>query len=128
MIHIVGQACHHLPRGAVGLRGAVGTGMGGSGEPERVENLGYPLGPAGDEIPEFARVIGVADAFDVMTFTRPYRKAWPVGEAVRELRRCSGSQFDPVMVEAFLRALELRGWETEEGLREAAASAERAGT
>ncbi|MGP4025795.1 HD-GYP domain-containing protein [Actinomadura sp. 3N407] len=94
---------------------------------ERMDGRGYPLGLAGDEIPEFARVIGVADAFDVMTSTRPYRKARPVGEAVRELRRCSGTQFDPVMVEAFLRALDLHGWEAEAGRREVAGSAERAG-
>ncbi|TDE22059.1 HD-GYP domain-containing protein [Actinomadura sp. 6K520] len=95
---------------------------------ERMDGRGYPMGLAGDEIPEFARVIGVADAFDVMTSTRPYRRARPVEEAVRELRRCSGTQFDPVMVDAFLRALESCGWETGEGPREAAGSAGRAGT
>jgi HD-GYP domain-containing protein (c-di-GMP phosphodiesterase class II) len=77
---------------------------------ERMDGRGYPLGPAGDEIPEFARVIGVADALDVIASTHPYRKARPVDEAVRILRRCSGSQFDRVMVEAFLRALESGGW------------------
>jgi hypothetical protein len=87
---------------------------------ERVDGRGYPMGLAGDEIPEFARVIGVADAFDVMTSTRPYRKARPVEEAVEELRRGSGSQFDPVMVEAFLRALGASGWQTEGERREAA--------
>ncbi|MEU5988121.1 HD-GYP domain-containing protein [Spirillospora sp. NPDC047418] len=95
---------------------------------ERIDGRGYPLGLAGDEIPEFARVIGVADAFDVMTSTRPYQKARPVAEAVRELRRCSGSQFDPVMVEAFLRALESGGWPTETGPRDEAGSAGRAAT
>ncbi|MEU8345371.1 HD-GYP domain-containing protein [Spirillospora sp. NPDC048832] len=95
---------------------------------ERVDGRGYPLGLAGDEIPEFARVIGVADAFDVMTSTRPYRAARPVEEAVRELRRCSGSQFDPVMVEALLRALESGGWQTETDPREEAGSAGRAAT
>ncbi|WP_021593261.1 HD-GYP domain-containing protein [Actinomadura welshii] len=95
---------------------------------EKMNGRGYPLGLAGDEIPEFARVIGVADAFDVMTSTRPYRPARPVEDAIAELRRCSGSQFDPVMVEAFLRALESHGWETGAARREGAGRAERAGT
>ncbi|GGQ25060.1 putative nucleotidyltransferase with HDIG domain [Actinomadura coerulea] len=95
---------------------------------ERMDGGGYPLGLAGDEIPEFARVIGVADAFDVMTSTRPYRKARPIEAAVRELRRCSGSQFDPVMVEAFLRALESDGWGPGTERRAGAGSAESAAT
>jgi putative nucleotidyltransferase with HDIG domain len=95
---------------------------------ERIDGRGYPLGLAGDEIPEFARVIGVADAFDVMTSTRPYRAARPVEEAVQELRRCSGSQFDPVMVEAFLRALESDGWGAGTGRRAGAGNAARSVT
>ncbi|GAA3193425.1 HD-GYP domain-containing protein [Actinocorallia longicatena] len=78
---------------------------------EKLNGRGYPLGLAGDEIPEFARIIGVADTFDAMTSTRSYRKARPVEVAVAELRRCSGTEFDPAMVEAFLRALDRRGWE-----------------
>ncbi|GAA3980520.1 hypothetical protein GCM10023085_73520 [Actinomadura viridis] len=69
------------------------------------------MGLAGDEIPEFARVISVADAFDSMTSTRSYRPARTVEEAVEELRRGVGDHFDPGMVEAFLRALERDGWE-----------------
>lgn len=93
---------------------------------ERVHGRGLPRGLSGDEIPEFARMIGVADAFDVMTSTRLYREARPVEEAVRELRRCSGSRFDPVMVEAFLQALAVWGWQAGAGGREAAGSAARA--
>jgi putative nucleotidyltransferase with HDIG domain len=78
---------------------------------ERMDGKGYPLGLAGDEIPEFARVIGVADAFDSMTSTRSYRGARPVGEAVAELRKCAGAQFDPVMVDAFVAALGAEGWQ-----------------
>ncbi|MDL4819134.1 HD-GYP domain-containing protein [Actinomadura opuntiae] len=78
---------------------------------EKVNGRGYPMGLAGDEIPEFARVISVADAFDSMTSTRSYRAARTVGEAVAELRRGMGDHFDPVMVEAFLRALDRDGWE-----------------
>lgn len=78
---------------------------------ERIDGRGYPLGLAGDEIPEFARVIGVADAFDSMTSTRSYRRARSVEEAVQELRKCSGAQFDPAIVEAFLAALSREGWQ-----------------
>lgn len=78
---------------------------------ERIDGRGYPLGLAGDEIPEFARVIGVADAFDSMTSTRSYRGARSVEEAVQELRKWSGAQFDPAIVEAFLAALSREGWQ-----------------
>jgi putative nucleotidyltransferase with HDIG domain len=77
---------------------------------ERVDGKGYPLGLARDEIPEFARVIAVADAFDAMTSTRSYRGARRIDEAIAELRKWSGTQFDPVMVDAFISALEREGW------------------
>jgi HD-GYP domain-containing protein (c-di-GMP phosphodiesterase class II) len=82
---------------------------------ERMDGKGYPMGLAGDEIPEFARVIAVADAFDSMTSTRSYRGARSVEEAVAELRKCSGMQFDPVLVEAFIAALGQERWESQEG-------------
>jgi HD domain len=72
---------------------------------ERMDGRGYPMGLAGDEIPEFARIIAVADAFDSMTSDRSYRKALDRSEALSELRKCAGSQFDPVMVEAFIAGL-----------------------
>jgi HD-GYP domain-containing protein (c-di-GMP phosphodiesterase class II) len=78
---------------------------------EKMNGRGYPMGLAGDEIPEFARVISVADAFDSMTSTRSYRAARSIEEAVAELRRGMGDHFDPEMVEAFLRALDREGWE-----------------
>ncbi|HEV7932540.1 MAG TPA: HD-GYP domain-containing protein [Actinomadura sp.] len=78
---------------------------------EKANGRGYPMGLAGEEIPEFARVISVADAFDSMTSTRSYRGARSIEEAVAELRRCAGSHFDPDMVDAFLRALGAKGWE-----------------
>jgi hypothetical protein len=78
---------------------------------ERVDGRGYPMGFAGDEIPEFARIIGVADAFDVITSTRSYRKARSIAEGVAELRKGAGTQFDPVIVAAFLAALDREGWQ-----------------
>ncbi|MEU8250493.1 HD-GYP domain-containing protein [Nonomuraea sp. NPDC048916] len=78
---------------------------------ERHDGTGYPMGLAGDEIPEFARVIAVADAFDSMTSDRSYRGARPVEVAVEELHKCAGTHFDPVMVTAFVRALERRPWQ-----------------
>ncbi|GAA0920538.1 HD-GYP domain-containing protein [Nonomuraea longicatena] len=78
---------------------------------ERHDGKGYPMGLAGSEIPEFARVIAVADAFDSMTSDRSYRGARPVEVAVRELERGAGTQFDPVMVAAFIRALEQEPWQ-----------------
>ena len=73
---------------------------------ECFDGSGYPDGIAGEEIPEVARMMCVADSYDAMSFRRPYRQALDYAECVAELRRCSGSQFDPEIVEAFLRVLE----------------------
>jgi hypothetical protein len=80
---------------------------------ERLDGLGYPMGLQGDQIPEFARAIAVADAFDSMTTTRSYRGARSTENALDELIRCAGSQFDPVMVTAMVAAIEENGWEAE---------------
>jgi HD domain len=77
---------------------------------ERIDGRGYPMGFAGHEIPLFARVIAVADAFDSMTSTRSYREARSIAQAVDELRKGAGSQFDPLLVDAFIAALESDGW------------------
>jgi HD superfamily phosphohydrolase YqeK len=77
---------------------------------ERIDGRGYPMGLAGDEIPEFARVLAVADAFDAMTSDRSYRGARPVPEAIAELRKWAGKQFDPAFVDAFVSAIERDGW------------------
>jgi putative nucleotidyltransferase with HDIG domain len=77
---------------------------------ERLDGSGYPYGLVGAQIPEFARVVAVADAFDAMTSTRSYRRARPVPTALEELERCAGSQFDPGMVRALVRALSRHGW------------------
>ncbi|MFJ4968538.1 HD-GYP domain-containing protein [Streptomyces sp. NPDC088755] len=77
---------------------------------ERLDGTGYPYGLRGGRIPEAARIVAVADAFDAMTSTRSYRPGRPVPAALAELRRCAGSQFDPRMVRALVRALDRHGW------------------
>lgn len=69
---------------------------------------GYPRGLKGEEIPLLARLIAICDAFDVMVSGRPYKKGLSVEEAVAELRRCSGTQFDPQLVEEFIKVLDWR--------------------
>ncbi len=65
---------------------------------ERWDGMGYPLGMAGEAIPLEARILTIADSYEAMTADRPYRKARPAGEAVNELRREAGRQFDPRLV------------------------------
>jgi HD-GYP domain-containing protein (c-di-GMP phosphodiesterase class II) len=69
---------------------------------ERWDGRGYPTGRAGMEIPLEARVLAVADAFDAMTSDRPYRPALDREEALAEVARCAGTQFDPEIVRIFL--------------------------
>jgi diguanylate cyclase (GGDEF)-like protein len=72
---------------------------------ERWDGGGYPDGLRGDEIPLGARVVAVCDSFDAMTTERPYKQSIPEDEATEELRRCAGTQFDPMVVEAFCRVI-----------------------
>jgi PAS domain S-box-containing protein len=69
---------------------------------ERWDGTGYPRGLAGEQIPLVGRILAVADVFDALTHERPYKAAWPAADAVAEIVRQSGSQFDPQVVEAFL--------------------------
>jgi HD-GYP domain-containing protein (c-di-GMP phosphodiesterase class II) len=69
---------------------------------ERFDGHGYPDGLAGRQIPHLARVLAVADGFDAMTSPRPYRAALSRPEALDELRRAAGTQYDGPVVEAFL--------------------------
>ncbi len=76
---------------------------------ERFDGTGYPDGLKGGAIPDLARMLAVADAFDSMTGWRPYRKTFDVVEAVEELRRCSGTQFDPVLTDRFISLVRKSG-------------------
>jgi HD-GYP domain-containing protein (c-di-GMP phosphodiesterase class II) len=73
---------------------------------ERWDGTGYPERRAAEEIPLEARVLGVADAFDAMTSDRPYRPALAVDDALAEVDRCAGTQFDPELARVFVE-----GWE-----------------
>lgn len=75
---------------------------------EKFDGTGYPSGLAGDAIPIMGRIIGLADCFDAMTSTRTYRQALPFEVALLEIRRGAGTQFDPVLADAFLRIGEPR--------------------
>ncbi|MFO8061252.1 MAG: HD-GYP domain-containing protein, partial [Bacillota bacterium] len=70
---------------------------------ERYDGKGYPQGIKGEEIPLIARVIAVADAYDAMTSGRPYRPAITHREAIDEIERCAGTQFDPRIAQIFVR-------------------------
>jgi HD-GYP domain-containing protein (c-di-GMP phosphodiesterase class II) len=74
---------------------------------ERYDGNGYPYGLVKEEIPLLARIVLVADAFDAITSHRAYQPALPVEWALHEITRCAGTQFDPLVVEAFAEIAEL---------------------
>jgi HD-GYP domain-containing protein (c-di-GMP phosphodiesterase class II) len=78
---------------------------------ERFDGKGYPHGVSGQNIPLVARIIGIADTFDAMSSTRSYRAALSREKVLQEIERCSGAQFDPKLVEAFLK-VDLREYDT----------------
>jgi hypothetical protein len=73
---------------------------------EFYDGSGYPEGLKGDAIPLFARIIGIADAIDAMSADRPYRKGKTMDAVVEELKRCSGTQFDPKVADVFVKMAE----------------------
>jgi len=81
---------------------------------ERFDGTGYPDGLGGEDIPRVARILSIADTYDSMTTTRPYRKALSHETAIEEIRRCAGTQFDPSLVEAFLETRTGRGESSDE--------------
>jgi hypothetical protein len=94
---------------------------------ERLDGRGYPMGLVGRAIPEFARIIAVADAFDSMTSTRSYRRARSVEQAVAELHGCCGTQFDAAFVEALTEGLQRTTWIPAAAPDDDVSEAERAG-
>jgi diguanylate cyclase (GGDEF)-like protein/PAS domain S-box-containing protein len=73
---------------------------------ERWDGKGYPQGLIGDEIQVISRIISIVDTFDVMTHKRPYKDAVSKEEALNEIRRCAGNQFDPELAEIFIELIE----------------------
>jgi putative nucleotidyltransferase with HDIG domain len=73
---------------------------------ERYDGNGYPDGLKGNAIPHLARIVALADSFDAMVADRPYRKASSRNKAIAEIKRCSGTQFDPYIAEVFVAMLE----------------------
>lgn len=73
---------------------------------ERFNGTGYPQALKGEEIPALSRIIAILDSFDVMTHERSYKAAFSVDYAIEELKRCSGTQFDPMLVTEFLGFLQ----------------------
>ncbi len=72
---------------------------------EKWDGSGYPQGLAGEDIPLFGRICALADVFDALTSSRPYKKAWPLDEALDFIRKNAGSHFDPHLVDAFFDCL-----------------------
>jgi putative two-component system response regulator len=73
------------------------------GHHERWDGSGYPAGLAGEGIPLVGRIVAVADVYDALTHDRPYKSLWPTEQAIGEIRRAAGGQFDPGVVDAFLQ-------------------------
>ncbi|MCR4426527.1 MAG: diguanylate cyclase [Firmicutes bacterium] len=73
---------------------------------ERWDGTGYPFGMRGESIPLISRIVAIVDAYDVMTHPRPYKAAMTEQEALAELKRCAGTQFDPSLVPVFLHVME----------------------
>jgi len=82
---------------------------------EKFDGSGYPYGLVGEEIPLAARIVAVADVYDALRSTRPYKPAWPREEAIRYITEQSGKHFDPTCVDAFLKQLK-HVYEIESGL------------
>ncbi len=116
-VNILRNSSAELARVAVAIIG---------GHHEKWDGTGYPNGLKGEQIPIEARIVAVADVFDALCSERPYKKAWPIEEAYREILACSGTHFDPACVTAFrekwpqIRKLcEAKGQDAPETAREA---------
>lgn len=69
---------------------------------ERWDGSGYPCGLSGEDIPEMARIVAIADVFDALTMDRPYKEAWPIERVIETIREESGTHFDPRLTDLFL--------------------------
>lgn len=99
----------HVERGAEILKDfsiVKNVDMGAKYHHERWDGMGYPIGLKGLDIPIYARIIGIADAFDAMTSNRVYRNRLCIEEVMSEMKRCRGSQFDPNLLDIFISLLE----------------------
>jgi HD-GYP domain-containing protein (c-di-GMP phosphodiesterase class II) len=81
---------------------------------EKYDGTGYPAGLSGTNIPYFARIIGIVDAFDCLTSTRSYRPARSVDETLAILEQDRFSHFDPQLVDAFVKVIGEQGWKAAE--------------
>ena len=73
---------------------------------ERVDGLGYPEGLSGQEISLATKIVSIADSFDAMTSKRPYRQSLTTTEALKELKRCAGKQFEEGLVDVFIKLVD----------------------
>lgn len=97
----------HAPRGAEivkNIKNVEEVVLGIRHHHERYDGYGIPDGLKGERIPLISRILAVADSFDAMAYDRPYRKAISWNKVVKEIERCSGTQFDPKIVKAFMKA------------------------
>ena len=72
---------------------------------EKWDGSGYPRGLAGEDIPDMARIVAIADVFDALTTKRPYKEVWPLDQVMQTLQASSGSHFEPRLVDHFVRIL-----------------------
>ncbi|MFN3699788.1 MAG: HD-GYP domain-containing protein, partial [Dictyoglomus sp.] len=72
---------------------------------ERWDGKGYPDGLKGEEIPFYSRILSLADSFQAMTAYRPYKKRLSIDEAIEEIKRCKGTQFDPYLSDVFMELI-----------------------
>ena len=86
---------------------------------EKWDGSGYPRGLAGDDIPDMARIVAIADVFDALTTKRPYKEVWPLDRVVATLQSSSGTHFEPRLVDHFVHILpEILAIQNEWGRRE----------
>ena len=103
LIHDLGALERALPAALTMLRPGGRLGVIAMTHHERWDGTGYPHRLHEEQIPLSGRIVAVADVFDALTHERPYKNAWSVQQAVQEILRLAGRQFDPQIVEAFAR-------------------------